>query len=219
MIDLHSHTLFSDGVLIPAEHVRRAIVSGYGAIAITDHADFTNYKFILKNVNKVKTIEKDWDIKILVGIEITHVPPSRINELAKSAKKHGADIVVVHGETTVEPVAEGTNHASVISDYVDILAHPGFLTLEDAKLAKENDVHIEITARNGHNRTNGHVARIATDAGAKIVCNTDAHNPSNFITLSTAMNILKGSGLSEKQAQEAFKNSEELVKKCLEDND
>ena len=42
MIDLHTHSLFSDGALVPSEHVRRVEVLGYEAIAITDHADDSN---------------------------------------------------------------------------------------------------------------------------------------------------------------------------------
>ncbi|WNY26813.1 histidinol phosphate phosphatase domain-containing protein [Methanolapillus ohkumae] len=213
MIDLHTHTLFSDGVLIPSEHVRRAVVHGYRAIAMTDHADFTNFEFIISSLEKAKYLEKEWDITVLSGIEITHVPPSKIDLLAKKAKEAGADIVVVHGETIVEPVAPGTNLASVRSEYVDILAHPGFLTIEEAELARENNVCIEITARSGHNRTNGHVAKVAAAAHAKIVCNTDAHNPGDMISKETAFKILQGAGLSDKDAEKAFLNSAELVKR------
>jgi len=48
MIDLHTHTTFSDGELIPSELVRRAETLGYRAIAITDHVDFTNIEHVLK---------------------------------------------------------------------------------------------------------------------------------------------------------------------------
>jgi len=213
MIDLHTHTLFSDGVLVPAEHIRRAFMNGYRAIAITDHADFTNFEYIISSLLKVKIIEEEWNIDIFAGIEITHVPPAQINRLAKSAKEFGADIVVVHGETITEPVAPGTNRASIESEYVDILAHPGFITEEEAELAKETGTYLEITARGGHNRTNGHVARLATEAKAKLVCNTDAHNPNDMITKETAYKILTGSGLTKAQAEQAFSNSEEIVKK------
>ncbi|MCL2402238.1 MAG: histidinol phosphate phosphatase domain-containing protein [Oscillospiraceae bacterium] len=213
MIDLHTHTLFSDGVLVPAEHIRRAFMTGYRAIAITDHADFTNFDYIISSLLKVKIIEEEWDIDIFAGIEITHVPPAQINRLAKSAKEFGADIVVVHGETITEPVAPGTNRASIESEYVDILAHPGFITEEEAERARETGTYLEITARGGHNRTNGHVARLATEAKAKLVCNTDAHNPNDMITKETAYKILTGSGLTKAQAEQAFLNSEEIVKK------
>jgi len=38
VIDLHLHSTFSDGALIPAEVVSRALAAGYEALAITDHA-------------------------------------------------------------------------------------------------------------------------------------------------------------------------------------
>ncbi len=50
MIDLHTHSSFSDGELIPSELVRRAFVLGYTAIAITDHVDYTNIEHILSCV-------------------------------------------------------------------------------------------------------------------------------------------------------------------------
>ncbi len=42
MIDLHTHSFFSDGELIPSELIRRAEAIGYKAIAITDHVDSSN---------------------------------------------------------------------------------------------------------------------------------------------------------------------------------
>jgi histidinol phosphatase-like PHP family hydrolase len=123
------------------------------------------------------------------------------------AKDLGAEIVVVHGETINEPVMPGTNAASVELADVDILAHPGFITIEEAETARENDVCLEITARNGHNRTNGHVARIGMEAGATLVVDTDAHSPSNLITREFALKVAMGAGLSENQAQDVLNNS------------
>ncbi len=62
--------------------------------------------------------------------------------LARLAKSAGADIVVVHGETPVEPVAEGTNHAACTCKYVNVLAHPGLITLEDAKPQQRTGLHL-----------------------------------------------------------------------------
>ena len=42
MIDLHTHTFFSDGGLLPSELARRARIAGYQALAFTDHADVSN---------------------------------------------------------------------------------------------------------------------------------------------------------------------------------
>ena len=44
MIDLHTHTFFSDGVLIPSELFQRARAKGYHTIAVTDHCGTTSQK-------------------------------------------------------------------------------------------------------------------------------------------------------------------------------
>ncbi len=211
LIDLHTHTIFSDGELIPSELVRRAVIHGYEAIAITDHADYTNLEQLVEAAKKAKYLENEWDIRVLAGVELTHVPPRKIAPLAKKAKDLGAEIVVVHGETTSEPVASGTNAVSAACEYVDILAHPGLISEEDARTAAENDVCLEITARNGHNRTNGHVSRLALDVGATLVLNTDAHAPENLITNENALKIALGAGLTESAAKEVFKASAKKV--------
>jgi len=199
MIDLHTHTTFSDGELIPSELVRRAEVLGYTTIGITDHADYTNIEHILSCVSKVKYLEDLLNIRILVGAELTHVPPQKIGPLADLARKLGAEILVVHGESPVEPVRPGTNRAALEAG-VDILAHPGFITLEEAELARENDVCLEITSRLGHNITNGHVVRMAKLAGAKMVVDTDSHSPRDLINSERAVEIAMGAGLSLEEA-------------------
>ena len=205
MIDLHTHTTFSDGELIPSELVRRAEVLGYTAIGITDHVDYTNIEHVLACVSKAKYLEDVLDIRVLVGVEITHVPPQKIGPLAILARKLGAEIVVVHGETPVEPVRPGTNRAA-LEARVDILAHPGFITLEEAELARENDVCLEITSRSGHNITNGHVARIASQARAKMVVDTDTHSPRDLIDSERAQQIAVGAGLTQDEAAAIVKH-------------
>ena len=202
MIDLHTHSTFSDGELIPSELVRRAVVMGYKAIAITDHADFTNIEHILSCMKKVKSLEDEYDIKIFSGVELTHVPPGKLPSLVEKARKLGAEIIVVHGETTVEPVPPGTNHTALSLD-INVLAHPGLITIEDAELARENGIALELTSRNGHNRTNGHVVRIANEVGATLIVDTDSHAPQDLISDETAFTIALGAGLDEKGAKKA----------------
>jgi len=211
LIDFHTHTLFSDGELVPSELVRRAHTKGYRAIGITDHVDASNLDFVTERIVKVaRELNEFQDTMVIPGVEITHAPPGQIPELVVEARRLGAVLVVVHGETPVEPVAPGTNQAAIESR-TDILSHPGFITPELARLARENKVFLEITARHGHSLTNGHVARVATEAGARLVVNTDTHGPENLITRERALQILMGAGLTEAQAYEAFANNEALL--------
>jgi histidinol phosphatase-like PHP family hydrolase len=214
MIDLHTHSLFSDGVLVPSELVRRAVMKGYEVIAITDHADASNLDFTIPRVTAAcKELNRRWKITALPGIELTHIPPETFAELTDRARSLGAMIVVAHGETLVEPVHPGTNRAA-IEARVDILAHPGLITKDEAELAYKNGVHLEITARKGHSLSNGHVARIAADTGAKLVIDTDTHEPGDLITDEFAREILLGAGLSVDAIAAVFQNSKDLAAKA-----
>ncbi len=216
MIDLHTHTLFSDGELLPSELVRRAEAIGYRAIALTDHVDYSNYKFVLERLwETVEILNENTSLLVIPGVEITHVPPLKIPELIEKCREEGALIVVVHGETIVEPVSPGTNRAA-IEGRADILAHPGLITKEEAELAKERGVFLEITTRRGHSITNGHVAKLATEVGAPMVINTDSHSPGDLVTRSFALKVGVGAGLTVAQVEECFANSERIVKRLTE---
>lgn len=138
-----------------------------------------------------------WNIRAIPGVELTHVPAAAIAEAAAMAKKLGAQIVVVHGETLVEPVEPGTNMAAVQSRDVDILAHPGLISREEAVLAKANGIFLEISARKGHSLCNGHVARISKESGAMLLLDSDAHASGDLLTSDFARNIARGAGLDE----------------------
>jgi len=216
MIDLHTHSFFSDGVLVPSELVRRAVMKGYEVIAITDHADASNLDFIIPRLASVcRELSSRWKITALPGIELTHIPPETFAELTERARSLGAAIVVAHGETLVEPVHPGTNR-SAIDARVDILAHPGLLTREEAELAVKNGVYLEITSRKGHSLSNGHVARLAGETGAKLVIDTDSHEPGDLITDDFARSVLLGAGLSTERIAGVLKNSRELADKATQ---
>ncbi|MDP3564520.1 MAG: histidinol phosphate phosphatase domain-containing protein [Methanoregula sp.] len=204
MYDLHTHTILSDGEMLPIELIRRMAVAGYTTVAITDHADPSNIEEILATLARVRESAQIYGVRLLCGVELTHVPPTQIAGLAKSAKELGADIVVVHGETPVEPVASGTNHAACGCRYVNVLAHPGLITLEDARLAAKNGIALELTSRGGHNRTNGHVALIAREAGCQLVVDSDAHAPNDILSEQAKFIVAKGAGLTDTECKEVI---------------
>ncbi len=211
MIDLHTHSLLSDGELIPSELVRRAEACGYQAIAITDHVDGSNVDFVVPRLLTVcQELRGVLAIDVVAGAEVTHVPPELIAQLVSRCRELGAEIVVAHGETLVEPVKKGTNDAALKTD-IDILAHPGLLTVGQAKEAAARGICLELSSRQGHCLGNGLVARVAIEAKAKLMVNTDAHAPSDLITAEQAARVARGAGLTEAEAREALRNSEWLL--------
>lgn len=215
MIDLHTHTIFSDGELIPAELTRRAAVAGYRAIGLTDHGDLSNMDLIIPRLVRVADdLGRAWGLTVVPGIELTHIPPAAIADAAREARTLGARLVVCHGETISEPVAEGTNRAALEAD-IDILAHPGLISEEEVQLAAERGICLELTTRRGHSLSNGHVARLALAGGALLVVNTDSHAPGDLTPLAQARRIALGAGLNEAQFEQCRRNSEELVKRLV----
>jgi|TARA_Y100000310_G_scaffold225002_1_gene226904 putative hydrolase len=199
--DFHTHTFLSDGVLAPIELIRRARYVGYEVMAITDHVGPGNMEFVLKTlIADCEMASNRWDILALPGVEITHTPKEDIDRLAREARHLGARVVNVHGETVSEPVDPGTNMAAASSEHVDILAHPGLITLEEARIAAKNGVYLEVSARRTHAYANGHVVKMAQEAGASTVLDSDAHGPGDLLTRDFAMKVALGAGLDDEQA-------------------
>jgi histidinol phosphatase-like PHP family hydrolase len=209
MIDLHMHSLLSDGVLVPAELARRSEEIGCRFIAITDHVDQSNVGYVVESIVRFAD-DNDHDVKVIPGVEVTHVSPGKIADVVNRARAGGARIVLVHGETIVEPVKKGTNDAAIDAG-ADIIAHPGLITLELAKKAASAGVALEISGRKGHDLSNGHVARMAMEAGATLVFNTDSHAPGDLMDREMALKVVRGAGLNEQEAEAVLAYSQTLV--------
>jgi len=209
--DLHTHSFLSDGVLGPGELARRCQVQGYRGLVISDHCDPANIEdCVEKTVMFCDAVRGHYgEMVVLPGCEITHVPAALIGGLVARARDLGARVVLVHGETTVEPVVEGTNRAAIQAQ-ADVVAHPGLIAEQDVALAAEKGVRLEISGRKGHCFTNGHVARLALQNGAKLSFGSDGHQPGDYPSRERALQILRSAGLDLKQAEGVLANNAAL---------
>ena len=198
-VDFHSHSYLSDGATSPTEMWNEAEALEHRALALTDHLSMEDPRPMLERLHQEA---RAWDGRgflPLVGVELTKLPPRRIADVARAARRAGAEIVIVHGETIVENVPAGTNHAAIDSGEVDVLAHPGLLDPKDAELARAHSVVLEISGRRGHALCNGRVVRLALEAGAELVVDSDAHAVNELIPLETARRIALGAGVPEEK--------------------
>lgn len=211
LIDLHTHTFFSDGVLGPAELARRAQVSGYRVIAFTDHVDASNLRTVVPAMSAFcRETQAHVDILLIPGLELTHIPPAQVAPLVREARSLGAGLVVLHGESVAEPVAPGTNRAGIEAG-VDILAHPGLITEEEVRLAGEKGVALEITSRPSHGMANGHVAALARRFDATLVLDSDFHTPGDQLSKDRQEKVALGAGLSREELGTVRQNMIALV--------
>ena len=215
MYNLHCHSLLSDGALLPSEVAVRYAAVGYKVIAITDHADYSNIKQLAAAIIEfTKRWPKEFNIKVLPGIELTHLPPEQFKPLVKIARDAGIKIIVGHGETLMEPVIKGTNRACLEAG-VDILAHPGLITKEETKLAKDKGVFLEITTRQGHCETNPHVVERALEINAKLILNTDSHNPEDIIPPEQVAEIARKAGLTQDEISKITEDTAKFLGKIV----
>ena len=214
--DFHTHTTLSDGSLSPMELIRRACVADYRAVGLADHGGLGSLSRFAQELSQDCALARDrWGIMALPGVELTHVPAAAVAEVARAAKEAGLWLVIVHGETISEPVEEGTNLAAVSCDDVDILAHPGLITLEEAELAARNGVFLELSAKPAHAAANGHVAKMARLAGAKLIVNSDNHDL-DFLSEEQARRIVLAAAVEEKDLDEVLRiNPQLLLEKIL----
>ena len=205
MYDLHTHSLLSDGELLPSELARRYEEKGFKAVAITDHADLSNLESL---VSSIVAFCRKWPkdrIKVLPGIELTHLPLEQFKPAAAYARKNGIKVIVAHGETLVEPVIKGTARAALEAD-IDILSHPGLISEPDVRLAAKKGIFLEITSRKGHCLGNGHVAALARRLGAKMCVNSDSHAPCDIPAPSFLEQVAMAAGLDATDLQKCQKD-------------
>ena len=213
MYNLHCHSLLSDGVLLPSEVAIRYAALGYKVIAIADHADYSNIETVVAAVLKFTSHwPKESPIKVLSGVELTHLPLAHFKPLAKYARKYGIKVIIGHGETTMEPVIPGTNRAALEAG-IDILAHPGLITDSDVKLAKARGVFLEITSRSGHAQSNAYVVKRARRFGARLILNIDSHAPEDIISPIELMRCGRKAGLSLQEINKIYLEATKFLQK------
>ena len=214
MIDFHTHTLLSDGQLLPAEHIRRAEVAGYRVLGFADHVDLATVRSVVPIAVEAARRENELGrMRVLGGVEFTHVRPAHFAEAVALGRELGAQVVLGHGETITEPVEPGTNRAAIEAG-VDILAHPGLISLEDAALAAEKGVLLEISGKGGHSLSNGHVVGVARESGARLIFGSDAHGYDQMPSRRKAERICLSAGLTQAEVDTMFATAEELARRA-----
>ncbi|MGB9484019.1 MAG: histidinol phosphate phosphatase domain-containing protein [Candidatus Dormiibacterota bacterium] len=197
VFDFHTHTTISDGHADAMEMARRCRKNGYAAYVCSDHVDEgTVGGRVPEIVEACRRVADELGIRAIPAVEVTRVAPERVAKVAARARSLGALLVVVHGETLGDFPQPGLNLAATRCPDVDILGHPGLISHEAAEQARNNQIHLEISAAGLHGLTNGHVAKVALEVGASLVLDSDAHRPESLLTPERALQVLEGSGLS-----------------------
>ena len=170
----------------------------------------------------MKTCSLYAGIEAFAGVELVHVPPALLPDAVGQAREQGAALILAHGESIPRQLADmvetGTNLAAINAG-VDILAHPGLITVEDAQLAAEKGVLLELNTAPRHCLANGHIVRMAERFGCELLLNSDASSSADFESPDVTQALRKaaalGAGLDAEGLSRLHVTERKLVQKLL----
>ena len=178
MIDLHTHSLLSDGALVPAELVRRAI--GEGLRRYSHNRPRGQLQPGLHRPQGRARGRGALGPMPIVGHTrhrdnarpaVRHSGPGEAGEgTGRKAGRGARRDAGRAGDARHEPGRHNVRRGHTLAPRADQQART-------RALAAKKGVYLEISARKGHSLSNGHVAAMATETGARLVINTDAHEP------------------------------------------
>ena len=225
MFDFHIHVNCSGGSggLLPSEAMRLAKCAGFRAVGLIVRADPSTLPILLPTLKTlVKTCSLYAGIEAFAGVELVHVPPALLPDAVGQAREQGAALILAHGESIPRQLADvvetGTNLAAINAG-VDILAHPGLITVEDAQLAAEKGVLLELNTAPRHCLANGHIVRMAERFGCELLLNSDASSSADFESPDVTQALRKaaalGAGLDAEGLSRLHVTERKLVQKLL----
>lgn len=194
--DLHCHTTLSDGVASLEEMAAAAEALGYEYLAITDHSESHGFGNNVEPDRLWQRIEEinefnneDHKIRLLSGSEVNIHPNGSVDYDEDLLGALDWVIASIHtGFKDDEKAMTERMITAIENPLVDCIGHPtgrlinqrdGYpLDIEKVvAAAAENDTLIEINSNPRRRDLNEIHARMAAEAGVKIVINTDAHRP------------------------------------------
>lgn len=194
--DLHSHTTLSDGVATLEEMGAAAEALGYEYLAITDHSEshgFGNHVEPDRLWQRIEEINEfnneDHAIRLLSGSEVNIHTNGSVDYEDDLLEALDWVIASIHTGFS-DDIDKNTGRVitAIENPMVDCIGHPTGrlinrrdpypLNIERViSAAVENDTMIEINSNPRRRDLNEIHARMAAEAGVKIVINTDAHRP------------------------------------------
>jgi DNA polymerase (family 10) len=192
--DLHCHTTLSDGHNTLEEMTEAARGRGYSYLAVTDHSASHGFgndvqpDALLRRVEEVRELNRRTrGLKLLAGTETNILPDGSLDYEDEVLEELDWVIASVHTSFRIsEKKMTDRVIAAIEHPLVDCIGHltgrmilrrqPYDIDVERvAAAAAENGTMLEINGNPNRRDLSEHNVRLAVDAGATIVINTDAH--------------------------------------------
>ncbi|WP_048055315.1 PHP domain-containing protein [Pyrococcus sp. NA2] len=204
MMDLHTHTRYSDGVGLIRDNVAWAEKRGLKIVGISDHLHFFTPSKFSSYINEIKVVREESDVLVLAGIEanILENGPDITEEFRKQLDYVIASVHEWFGEGEVHKYIEYVKRA-IIDENVDIIGHfgntfpwIGYPSEEEIKevldLAEAYGKAFEISAR--YKVPDLEFVRECIKRGIKLSIATDAHRPEDVGKVAWSLKIFEKAG-------------------------
>ncbi|MDL5361616.1 DNA polymerase/3'-5' exonuclease PolX [Halalkalicoccus sp. NIPERK01] len=198
--DLHTHTDWSDGTESIGEWIASATEFGHEYICISDHATGPGMvggvgvpdEELLEQADEIREAAEDAEIEVFSGVEANVDETGGLSVAEDVLGKLDIVIASPHSALDMDPEAATDRLVAAISHpETDVLGHPTgrLLTRRPgldpdlqrvAEAAADHGVALEVNANPARLDLWGRAVKVAIEAGAKIVVNTDAHSASEF---------------------------------------
>ncbi len=204
MMDLHTHTVFSDGVGEISDNIARAEQRMLKLIGISDHMHYFTPKTFNSYVFQIKRFKKESEVKVLAGIE-ANIFPGGVDITDNMADK--LDYVIASAHVWLEPgraevyldlikTALRDENVDVIGHFGNLFPHIGYPKEEELieiiELAEANGKAFEISSR--YKVPELGFVRACIQRGVKLTLGSDAHMPEDVGRVGWALKLFRKAG-------------------------
>lgn len=204
MIDIHTHTKFSDGIGDIPDNIAEAERKRLQIIGISDHLHFFSNHVLNSYVSIIKQLKKESEIVVLAGIE-ANILPDGVDITSEIRKKLDYAIASVHIYFTLGGHEEYLNLVKVAiqDENIDIIGHfgnvfpyIGYPSIEEYKeivaLAEEYGKAFEISSR--YRAPELDFIKLCIEKGVKLTFGSDAHQVRDVGNISWSLKAFQKAG-------------------------
>lgn len=213
--DLHSHSLWTDGIHSIEQMAQAAINKKYDYLAITDHslsmriAHGLSESQALSQIQEIKEFNNYHEFKLLAGIEVDILADGTLDFSNEILEQFDFVIAAIHSHLNQDPLVLYSRLEKALSNpYINIFAHPtsrllgrpGILFCERAPydiaiqniidLCKRNNVALEVNCFPERLDLNEKNVAMAIEQGVKISLGTDAHSLAHLSNIKYGIEII-----------------------------
>ena len=183
--DLHSHSLWTDGIHSIGQMAQAALNKKYDYLAITDHsvsmriAHGLSESQALSQIQEIKEFNKYHELKLLAGIEVDILADGTLDFSNEVLEQFDFVIAAIHSHLNQDPLVLYSRLEKALSNpYVNIFAHP------------TNNVALEVNCFPERLDLNEKNTAMAIEQGVKISLGTDAHSLAHLSNIKYGIEII-----------------------------